>query len=378
MPNESKVATMPTGIRFEADKGTYKVDYIRMRDGHRIHVYRSGIPTLKEALRLKEELFLQRLEEYRRKKRDVLCFGDFYDRYVDYRSLHVRQSSLLQARAVKNKLFLPYLGLPTSTVLSSSYLKAFYDVIILDETLSCPWKNRIIGVLRNMVSVAFKWKMLSSEEYQEGMAVLENVPERTKFHERIIWSEEEERRFLRVIEEESHRVMFLLFMELGARISEFLALRWEDYDSKSGTIVIRHQLLNNSQKTFVVSDVLKTKESYRSCRIRKEVKEALLLYRKEHADSPYLFPNPHNPKQPLSKAMFRKCFEEYMRRAKVRRVTPHAIRHAKATKLLRACRNMLEVKAVARYMGHSASVLMDIYSHSETTTIDSVLSRIHS
>ena len=38
--------------------------------------------------------------------------------------------------------------------------------------------------------------------------------------------------------------------------------------------------------------------------------------------------------------------------------------------------NMLEVKAVARYMGHSPTILLNVYSHSDDSIIDKVLKRL--
>lgn len=66
----------------------------------------------------------------------------------------------------------------------------------------------------------------------------------------------------------------------------------------------------------------------------------------------------------------------YIEKAKVRKITPHAIRHAKATELMRVCRNMQEVKAAARFLGHSATMMIDTYGHYERSAQDALLKRL--
>ena len=168
--------------------------------------------------------------------------------------------------------------------------------------------------------------------------------------------------------------MFALFFELGARLSEFLALSWDAYDGRKGSIGIYAQVKGNSKKTMVVSSLLKTKESYRVCKLSPKTKEAL-NQRKKATESPYLFPDPLDKNRPYPKARFRKRFDHYIALAKLPRITPHAVRHAKASALVKACRNMLEIKAVARYLGHSVSVLLDTYAHEEEKTLEAVLKR---
>ncbi|MBR1847597.1 MAG: site-specific integrase [Bacilli bacterium] len=372
----SPTSTLPPGIKFDEAKRTYKVDLIRVYEGKRTHIYCSNLASLEDALKAKEELLRQKASTLRIEAFRMMTFDSFFDRYIEYRSLHVRNSSLSQALSVKNKYFRPYLSSPAIDALSPSHIESTYHRIVDEESLTPSWKNRIIGILRNMVGIAFKWKILDASDYQDETAILENIPEHFMKKERIIWNKEEERRFLRVTDNSPHKVMFRLFMELGARLGEFLGLTWEAYDAKKGVISIKKQLLYNSQKSFVLSDVLKTRESYRTCKLSSEMKFLLNEYKKTCPSSTYMFPCFENSRLPLSKAAFRGAFNRYIAKAKVRRITPHAIRHAKATKLLKACRNMLEVKAVARYMGHSAAMMMNVYSHAEMSTIENVLARI--
>ena len=372
---EQSFSSLPPGIKYDPIHHTYKLDLIKVIDGHRIHLYRSNLDSLDEAIWTKETLTEQHKKQQRQQKHKEMSFKDFFDDFLSYRSRHVRFSSLSQAQSVLHKYFSEDALSPTSIVLSQERMEKVYQTILLEDI--CPsWKNRIFGVLRRMVAYAKKLKILDAESYEESSSILENIPEPRLPKEKIIWTEKEKHRFFDAITIEPDKTMFSLFFELGARLSEFLGLTWEAYDSKRGIIVIARQLLHNSQKTFVLSDALKTKESYRECKLSAPLKEALNEYKKKAPISPYMFTSKEDPKLPLSKAAFRRAFAHYIERSGVSRITPHAVRHMRATALLQAAKNMLEVKAIARYLGHSASILMDVYSHAGEKTIEAVLRRL--
>ena len=367
-------SSLPPGIH--VDGSNFKVDFVKSLDGKRVHLYASHLASLEEAMRVKEELLTQKSRALQQKSLEQCDFRSFFSRYVDYRSLHVRHSSISQAESVYHKYFQAQEKEQASLLLSPLRLGEIYRQVIHDPALCNGWKNRIIGVLRSFVDVARKWKILDVSSSQEAKDLLENIPEDKPRTEKLIWSKREEERFLSVIEDPTHKMLFTLFVELGARLSEFLGLAWDVFDARRGTLVIKRQLLHASQRTFVLSDTLKTKESYRVCKLTVSTKEALIAYRKNHPKHRYLFVSPQDETLPLSKASFRYLFHRYIEKAGVRRITPHAIRHAKATKLVKVARNMLEVKAAARYLGHSASMLMDVYSHCEEKTIETLLRRL--
>ena len=365
-----------TGIRFDEKKQSYTVDYIKTIHGRRCHIHGSNFPTLVEAIEAKEKLTKARIEEENAKQGAKINLKSFFERYLQYRKRHVRDSSIKQAETTYHKYLKSYDNEKASSIFQIEYMMGIYESIIYDDQICPSWKNRIIGILRSMVSIAFRWKIILPETYQETLSMLENIPEDKRKVERPIWNASEEERFMSVIDHHDHYVMFSLFLELGARLGEFLGLTWDVYDGKKGKITICKQLLHGSQKTFELSDHLKTKESYRVCKLKKDTKEMLNEYKKMHPDTKYIFSSNQDHALPFSKAAFRKLFNHYIKLAKVKRITPHCIRHARATKMLKVCKNMLEVKAVARYMGHSATILLDVYSHSEDSVLEKVLKRL--
>ena len=368
------------GIYYDPVSKTYSLDVIATIDHCPAHIYELGLATLEEAKkRLKETK--ESLKEKRGKPSlGKTSLSSFFLSFQQYRSLHVRGSSLLSSRSLYNVYLKEYEEEEVYSVFSKPLLTKIHSSIISNPKTSSPWKNKTLGNLRLMVRFAYSRGYIPSSISSEALSLLENIQEREKRIEKVIWTKEEERRFLSSIKKKEHQLMFRLFLSLGARISEFLGLTWDCLDLRKRKVSIHQQLLWNSQRKFVLSPLLKTKVSYRECYIPSSLAEELADYKKEsNADSspsPFLFHSPCSPNLPLSKAAFRHLLDAYIKKAGVRRITPHGFRHMMATRLVRECRNMMEVKASAKFLGHSPSMMMDIYSHSEEKTILNLLERM--
>ena len=304
-------------------------------------------------------------------------FSSFFADYISYRSTRVRESSIIQAKTVYGKYLTSLHHKGIKEAFSEKNMRGVYSNIV-SLTICDSWKNRIIGILRSMCKTAFAWKKIPSESYQDVMSILDNVPEsKPKPLEKVIWTKKEEAKFLSSIHDQPTKVMFTLFIALGARLSEFLGLTWDCFDARKGTITIKQQLAHNSQKHFELIYFLKTKESYRVCKLDKDTRDILLDYRKSVAKPKgFIFRSPADPSMPMSKACFRNKLKKYIKISKVRPITPHGVRHTKASNLMKVCINMIDVIAVAKYMGHTPSVLLNTYSHEQEKTIDAIIKRL--
>lgn len=297
--------------------------------------------------------------------------------FLEYRKMHVRDSSIRSARSAYNTYLAKYEKEEVTSFFSSKKITKVYKEIIGNKNICSKWKNRIIGVMREYSLYLYKRKKVPSRVYQDVISVLENIKEeeKSKPNKKEIWNKIEERKFLEAVEEK-HKTMFFLFLDLGLRLGEFLGLTWDCVDLKRGRVEIKQQLLNASQKTYVLSSLLKTKQSYRVCILSRVSLAKLKELGEKEKKEGFLFKSSLNPSLPLSKANFRYLFDKYILLAGIKRITPHAIRHMKASKLMKECKNMLEVTSCAKFMGHSVSMMMNTYSHAEEELIEVVLRRI--
>ena len=367
--------TVCHGIRKEPN-GTFTIDCVKTIAGRRIHIFASGYKTLEEAQIDQPRVIEKRIHPRGSARILGSSLASFLKEYEEYRLLHVRNSTVSFGRSAIRSFFLYDQNAPVSAAFQYDYMRDVYQKILLREGTP-EWKNRVFGIFRHMAETAFKWRCLSADAYQDVVSIFENIPEnRGAKKERPIWTKKERERFLDVIDDDEDRLIFELFIALGCRIGEFAGLTWDCFDSRKGTIEIKQQLVYQNKGKWVLTPLLKTRESYRICRLPNRVVEMLKEYGREHPKVGFLFLSKERESYPLSKATIRRKLLQYCDKAGVKRITPHCIRHGKATDLMRVCKDMQEVKAAARFLGHSATIMVDTYGHSSDSATNAVLKRL--
>ena len=184
--------------------------------------------------------------------------------------------------------------------------------------------------------------------------------------------------------------LFTFFLGTGCRVSEVIALRWEDIDFDDGIISINHGITYYQREEnkcyFSISEDTKTEAGKRIIPMLSEVRQALLNereYQKEaeitcqvtingYTDFVFLnrFGNVHNP-QTINRAIKRIVklhnLEEIESAEKKKRepiIIPnfscHNLRHTFAT---RYCENESNIKVIQEILGHKdIATTMDVYA----------------
>ncbi len=376
--NEQAVSHTP-GIFF--DGRSWRIDFVRTVHGKRIHIYRSGFSTEAEAKANIPDALASRLGEAKKTIASPL-FEDFLILYKRYRANHVRPSTVLQIDSMTKCHLKDFFGLPIASTFNLPFVEKWYQGLLANEKASSVWKNKIISSVKRMFEQAWKWKYITPETWTDLANVMETIQESKKKNgEKEIWTAHQLHRFLSVIPEGSDdEVMFHLFTTLGARISEFVGLTWDCFDRKKGVIVIKQQILYLKEGHWILTGELKTSESYRNCRLDPltlSLLNAYYLRQNPQDEDEFIFPShPLKRHRPTAKSTVRRKMREYIAKAKVPLITPHGVRHTKATMLMSVCKNMAEVKAAARYLGHSATMMIDTYGHAKEDSTTAIISRL--
>jgi integrase len=157
------------------------------------------------------------------------------------------------------------------------------------------------------------------------------------------------------------RALFRMAIETGMRQGELLGLRWADIDWESGRVFVR-------QSCRVRSDSqVKTAASMRSIQLTKALLRELRVWRvacpkaePEAKVQDLAFPNAAGGFEDAHN-LLRRSFHPALRRAKLRTIRFHDLRHICASLLLAAGVGIKEVQA---QLGHaSAQVTLDVYGH---------------
>ena len=302
-------------------------------------------------------------------------FACFVRRYQRFRATKVRYASKKQIDAIVNVHMSDMKDRLVSEVFARSYLSKWRTSIYKKKELSVGYRNRAISAVLAMAKQAHAWQCISSSMYRDAVSALEPIGnQQGRKKEKSIYTKEQIQRFLSCIDDEEERLMFDLFAYLGCRIGEFLGLTWGCFTDK-GEIVIQQQCTYEGKDRWVLTSALKTKESYRTCPLPERLRVELERRRIQNP-SRFIFSLKDDHRSPFGETTFRNRLDFYIAKAGLPRLTPHCFRHSKATMLLEVCQNMEEVKSAARFLGHSATMLLDTYGHAKEETLNKILARL--
>lgn len=156
----------------------------------------------------------------------------------------------------------------------------------------------------------------------------------------------------------------LLQMQLGLRIGEVCGLQWKDFDLEAGVLTVRRtvsRICCPGGHTKVVIQPPKTRSSYREIPIPQGLLD-LLRDLRQGTDAASWFLSGRLDK-PVEPRCYRKSIAGYLRRAAVRKVNPHVLRHTFATTCLQ---NGCDIKTLSEILGHAdANITLKRYVHSD-------------
>lgn len=183
----------------------------------------------------------------------------------------------------------------------------------------------------------------------------------------VALNQEEATRFLEAAKEYRLYPLFLLALSSGMRVGELLALRWDNVDIDNKLIYVRETIRVIKREAIVTSP--KTRSSIRSIPIDESVLTILLEHQKtmKHESINWkgnridlVFPS-RNGTVILHNILIR-TFKAILKRAGLKTIRFHDLRHTAASLMLANQTNILDV---SRILGHSSTAItMSIYAHS--------------
>ena len=346
------------GFRKEPN-GTWTINtFIKACGGYK-HITRRGFNSLGDAKAELEQL----KSEYKKNKSNSDAVELIND-YLKMRAVVVNSSTLENDTYVVNNYILPYFIKNGHNAFDGNNIFKWYQsVLALDFSNSR--KSSIVARMKDVLKFAYMHKYISADTYQDCDTNIYKIKKDNKpLSERVIWTKEEEQRFINALSDDFvYNLMFRVFLETSPRLGEFLALQPSCIDRENNRIIIKQQVKNLHRKGAVLTDKLKTNDSYRSIAISNALTRELISYIEDFniKDNQFLWHSKSKSK-PLSRNTVRRLFNHYCDKANVRRMNLHAIRHNKAVKLASVISDGEELEIAARMMGHSPSMFMDTYA----------------
>jgi integrase len=220
------------------------------------------------------------------------------------------------------------------------------------------------------------------EQALKNNLVVRNVSKATTLPRQVkkemkVLTVDEQCKLLNVLGEERLRSAFILALASGVREGELLAIRWQDIDLKEGIINIRQSLKrvkvfdeNKNTKSELLFQEPKTKagkriiplpasvitelKEHRNRQLQEKLKARLI-----YEDNDLVFCTEIG--KPIDTNNLIRKFKALLKKAGMRDINFHALRHTYATRLLEANEHP---KVVQEILGHSdISMTLNTYSH---------------
>jgi site-specific recombinase XerD len=168
--------------------------------------------------------------------------------------------------------------------------------------------------------------------------------------------------FFKVIDSIRDRLIFLLMLRCGLRVSEACSLTWDDVDLQGATIRINNGKGQVDRIVYIAPDVEK----------------ALLLWQARGTPSPYLFPSRRRRAAPLGRGDIHWHMKKYLRLAGIQtNYSAHCLRHTFATQLLNAG---VSLEVLKELMGHRSIQMTlrytQLYESTKRQQYDQAMARI--
>lgn len=195
--------------------------------------------------------------------------------------------------------------------------------------------------------------------------------------EKSVWSPDEFKTFISVIDNEKWKVFFTFLWSTGVRIGEAQGVMFKDVDFDNGRVKIYKSIDTKQKGKPYVINPTKTKRS-REIELPQKLTEMLRSYcdkyrkKSDYDEEKFLF----GYNKPLPNTTINKARTKYIDLSGVKNISLHCFRHSHATLLLSYG---IDIKSVADRLGHKdVKETLNTYAHVLKSNKDKILNIISS
>lgn len=345
------LVTFPTGL--------YRGD-----DGKREYIYRYAA-TQAEAAEILRRLLAERDSGISHGKGEMKT-GEWVETWIEkHKAPRLAPSTLASYRTNFDVHIKPAIGEIPLRKLSNFHIQRMLDNVGGSLSLFIKVYNVIHGALEKSVELG-----MISRNPCNGIA----FPGEDKEDMRVL-SKEEQQRFIKALDGEFYRVMFLTYLYTGMRAGEVIPLLWSDIDldkrsirvNKKAITVQRREEHSTKQE---VQDFCKTKSSKRTVVITAGLVEILRKHKEsmqerfealgeEWSEDGLVFLNSRN--HIVQYGNLKEALNRIYKKAGIEGATMHTLRHTYATRCFEAG---VDIKAISEQLGHAnVKTTYNIYVH---------------
>ncbi len=228
-----------------------------------------------------------------------------------------------------------------------------------------PRQRQLVSFLiGQLLEQAVRWRVVPRNVADDTMAPRQEHPEID------FWDAHDVTAFLATAQGHRLYALFALALASGMRRGEILGLRREEVDFDKGAVTVKRSLA--AVKGRMVETPPKTRRGYRTITVGQRTMQVLrqhLAAMEEERSAAGVYSDdsgkdlcfPSEAGTPLSARNVARAFDILQKRAQVKRITLHGLRHTHATQLLAAG---VPPHVVSERLGHSSvAFTLQIYGH---------------
>ena len=309
--------------------------------------WKKGGPTKKDAQRVLNEN-LGEIENGTYKNLQKITFFQFTEIWLrDYAEITLKPSTKNLFRDVINRLLLPAFSNCQLGDITTGQLQAY--VSNRSKTVKPNTIRNELTVIKLLFRQALRWGYIKNNP-------TENVerPKIEKAEIEILSPEEIE--VLLINSEQPYRIAFLTAFLTGMRAGELWGLQWDDIDWNSKQIHVKRSVWKKQFQTP------KSKKSIRKIDLTERLVREFKLWKLACPISEHnlVFPSPEGYIT-IHDNVMKRFYCPALRRAKIRHVSFHSLRHSNASMRIRVGQN---IKYIQGQMGHATiNMTLDVYGH---------------
>ncbi|MFC1890868.1 tyrosine-type recombinase/integrase [Thermodesulfobacteriota bacterium] len=280
----------------------------------------------------------------------IPIFEKVAEDWLEYKKPNIRHSTFQQYRGHVNNHLIPYFGTTKINRMNFSSIEKFMSHSIANE-VTPPTLKKLLVTLGSI----FKYAVI--KKFCEYNPVREiEKPKTSKKKKVTVLQPEEIRAFVKNARDRKYRCMYTLSIMSGMRQGELLGLKWLDIDWFNCQVNVRRTF--NHDHFYEP----KSEASRRSIDLGPSVISELKKWKIACPSTKLNLIFPNEAGKPMdANGLFKREFKTTLRRAKLRDIRFHDLRHTFASLLIDQGEHP---KYIQSQLGHSSiNVTMDTYGH---------------
>lgn len=296
--------------------------------------------------------------------KDTSTFADLVPLYIASLHNQNKESCIVDKMAVIKNFLLPYFG-SMKLPLSQEVLYRWQDELWAKKNPKTGdyYSYNYLSKIRNWLSGYLVWAE-SRYGYPNPLPKIKKPKRRTPKTEMLFWTREEFEKFIAVVDNPTHKAIFMFLFFTGRRKGEVLALQKSDI--KKNEIIFSKTYTRKTLDGSPYKITSTKNEKIGKTPLCKPLADLITSY---EFDSPFVF----GGETPIHENTIAHAFERYIEKADVKKIRIHDLRHSFVSMLIHLGANLT---VVANLIGDTLEQVTKTYAHLYEEDKQKIIARI--